>query len=261
MKPIIFPQAGNITLVKYSSDGTLDFANAVTAVGTVQSITPGVNYATSELQDGNSQWPLGIFDTGINATLRVSMSSFQPNLYAALIGTNVTEAANDTLWAVEEGAIVPSASPYEVTLAYTPVTGGTIIVAYTDGKLLTQVTDATSLTAAGQYYVSGSTITFHSADAGKEVLITYEYSATNVTSFGIPESVIRPALHAIISVKATDESQVGQYNANIIIDKCKGEGNINTPALQKDPQAWEFTLRVLKPRHGMKAVDFKYAVA
>ena len=72
-------------------------------------------------------------------------------------------------------AKIPSSSPYTITLPKTPV-GNSSVKVYINGVAATQ--DAASGT--GHCVVSGTTITFHSADAGKTVSIVYRYTLSQI---------------------------------------------------------------------------------
>lgn len=259
MRPIVFKEAGKIVLVPYNADGTLNFTSdkVVTNVGKLVSIAPSVTINTSTLTDGNSDWQM-VFDAGRTGQITVTMATFQPKLYAALMGTNVTEGGSGTMWAADEGYTIPSVAPYEVTLAHTPATNGTLIVVGEDGTAFNKVETAPA--AAGEFSLSDNKLTFHAGDAGKAIFVTYEWSATGVTAFGLPERGSRPALYAVISGIVTSDDESAVYDTNIIIDKCKASGDIAQPTMQREPQNWNFTLQVLQPRPGNKAVDYKFAL-
>lgn len=259
MKSIIYPRSGKFVLVKYNTDGTLTPSDdtIVAANGVVQSVEASVTINTSELADGNSDFPMGVFDVGKTGQLVITMSSFQPALYAALMGSKVEEEDSATLWAAEEEITVPSESPYTVTLSHTPKSDGTLVIVNDEGSPLVKAPSSSPST--GQYSVSAATVEFASTDAGKIMFATYEWTASQVTKMGLPEVGSRPVLHAIISTEATDEGELTKYDANIIVDKCKAIGDINQPTQQREPQAWNFTLRVLKPRPGYNPVYWKFA--
>ena len=259
MRPLVFRESGRLILVKYKSDGTLSFEpdQMVLANGTVQSIAPNVNFSVTELPDGNSLFPMGRYDTGINGQLVVTMSSFQPKLYAALIGTDVEEEATGTLWVADYAETIPDESPYTITLAHTPKAGGALFIADVNGDLFDE---AETTPVAGEYTISDNVLTFNEADAGKTVFISYEWTGTT-KKYGIRTSGSRPVLHAIISGNAVDEDEINTYPVNIFIDKCKASDDIKPPTMQNTPEAWSFTLSVLRPRPGRRPVDWKFAIA
>lgn len=260
----MFREAGRIVLAKFKADGTLDFdkENMVVGNGTVQSIAPNVNITTTELDDGNALFPMGVYDSRIAGQILVTMSSFQPTLYAALLGTEVEEETDAKLWSADEPHTIPEDEPYEVKLNHDTITSpaGAIVVVGADGTLFDEATEAV---AAGEFAVDDtdpSKLEFHADDGGKAIFVTYEYEA-DVSKFGLRESGARPVLHAIVSGYAIDEDEINYYPVNLIVDKCKAAEDINMPIRQREPEAWTFTLNVLKPRAGRKPVDWKFAEA
>jgi len=255
--PSLVPlKSGKIVLFKFNADGTLTktAANASLNNGTVTSIGRGRNFNTKELPDGNSQYPMGVYDIGVNDTVIVNMSSFQPALYAMLSGEDVTDNADDTMSMVEQEITIPDTTPFTVTLD--PAYDGTGMI-LTVGIDSTPYTKTASAPATGEFSVSGDVMTFNSADAGKGLFVTYDYDAST-SSAGLPETVKRPILHAIISTDYQDSGQLATYRANIIVDRCKSTGELKPPDQKVDPDGWSFTLQVMKPRGGKRPVDTKY---
>lgn len=260
MRPVIYPRAGKIILVRFSAGGTLDLTNPenfIGANGTVQTITPSVEIATTDMADGNSDFPMGVYDTGKNGTIQVTMSSFQPRLYAALMGTEKVDETNQNMWAAEEEKTIPDSAPFDVKLDNVVAADGTIVVLNNDGSPLVSVDAAP---ATGQFSVSADTLTFNSTDAGTAIFVTYEHQAPTSERIYLPSSGSRPVLHAIISTLATSEDETQEYNANIIVDKCKATGAMSPPPQQREPQPWNFTLRILKPRGGYNPVYWRFAL-
>lgn len=254
--PSLLPlKAGKIILFKFNADGTLtkNTANASLNNGTVSSISRGRTINTKELPDGNSQYPMGEYDISVGENITVNMSSFQPALYAMLSGEETTDVANDTMTMVEQEITVPDEAPYTVEID--PAYNGTGILLAV-GADSTPFSKADSTPATGEFSVSGDTLTFNSADAGKGLFITYDYDASTSTS-GMPETVKRPVLHAIISTDYQDSAQLSNYRANIVVDRCKATGELKPPDQKPDPDGWSFTLKVLKPRGGKRPVDWK----
>lgn len=254
MRPIVFEEPGKLMLVRYNADSTLTYtpANIISNVGKVISIAPSTTQNTATLTDGNSDWDM-YFDTSKAGQITITMATFQPELYAALMGTETTIEATDTLWAADEGYTIPEEGTVEI--AHTPKTNGAIVVKGEDG---TEFTVAELTPEAGQYTIATNKLTFAAGDAGKVIYVTYEWDATEALSFGLPEKGSRPALHAIVTGLANSDDGVTKYDANIIIDKCKATGDVASPSMQREPQNWSFTLQVMQPRPGMKAVGYKF---
>jgi len=94
----------------------------------------------------------------------------------AIAGFAITDAMKKLTDTVVETVTVPSSSPYTVTLSNANlVSGSTRAVASTTGVLT--LDDAS---ASGEYAVSlvNAVVTFHSAQAGETVTVTYRYTLT-----------------------------------------------------------------------------------
>lgn len=72
--------------------------------------------------------------------------------------------------------VVPSASPYTATLSYTPNSASTLTSA--SGSVTGALTYTSPPNSTGQYAISGTTITFNSAQAGETVTVYYQYNLT-----------------------------------------------------------------------------------
>lgn len=254
MRAIVFSKAGKLALTKYVA-GLLSQVPANMSIrnGTVQSIQNAVSYNTATLPDGNSDWPMGDFDIGADGKITVNMSSYQPELLAFLLGTTVEDLTDAVMMSIDEELVVPSATPFTATLIHTPNASITPIV--TDDEA-TSFTKVVSDPAASQFMVSANVVTFNSADAGKQVFATYDWTAGTAIGFGLPKVVSRSVLHCVISSEATSEDESEIYDSNITIDRCKAVGDINPPEASREPKGWSFTLKVLKPRGTNKAVDY-----
>ncbi len=137
MRAVIYPKAGKIALVQFNADGTLSLTDAskfIGANGTVQKIETTIDVKSSELLDGNSDWPMGVYDTGRDGTIKVTMSSYQPAIYAALMGQTVTKETAEKMWAAEEEHTIPAASAFTVELENAVAAGGTIVVLDNSGS-------------------------------------------------------------------------------------------------------------------------------
>jgi len=258
MRALIFNKAGKIALTKYSA-GQLSYTpgNMVTRNGTVQSIQASVSYNTATLPDGNSDWPMGEYDVGADGKITVNLSSYQPEVLAFLLGTTVNDVANMGMMAIDEEQTVPAVSPFTATSKHTPNAEMTPVVVDDTASPFVKVS---ANPAVGQFSVSANVFSFSSADAGKNVYFTYDYSVSSGgKEFGIPKVVSRPAIQCIVAGEAVSEDESEVYDANIIVDRCKAVGDITPPEATREPKGWSFTLKVLKPRGQNKAVDYKLA--
>ena len=238
---------------------TRSAANSYFRNGAVQSIVPSINIKTTELPDGNSDWPAAEVDTGKEGTVTINLSFMPVELYAFLLGTTVDDLVNTPMPVVDHEITVPDVSPYEVTLPHSPDTNRSVILVDQDASAWAKTVSISAVPTQGQYTISAAAAVFNSADAGKSVFITYDYTALAAKSFGLPKSGSRTAMECVISGEATGEDESTIYDTAIIVDKCKATGNINPPELGREPKPQSITLKVLKPRGTNKAVDFKFA--
>lgn len=232
-------------LVRYSADGTLryDKDTILCNVGKVTSIAPSTTQNTSTLTDGNSDWDMH-FDTTKAGQLTVTMATFQPELYAALMGVEAEETKGDTFWVADEGHVVDDDG--EIKLDHVPAEDGVMVVKFEDGS------------EPSGTITPSQTLSIGEGDAGKTVFVTYEAETEGGIEFGLPESGSRPALHAIITGEAESDDGAAVYDVNILIDKCKATGDVASPTMQREAQNWSFTLQVLQPRPGKRAVGYKF---
>ncbi len=257
MQPIFFQKAGKLMLTKYVNGVPIRSAeNSYFRNGAVESITPSVTFNTTSLPDGNSDWPAAQPDVGKEGSIAVNLSFMPIELYAFLMGVKVEDLSAEPFPIIDHEITIPEASPFTVTLPQEPDTSRPIILVDTDTSAWAKTESAP---AQGQYSVSAAVASFNSADAGKSVFITFDYTAAVVKSFGLPKSGSRPAMECVISGEATGEDESEFYDAAIIIDRCKSSGTINPPPMSRNPQPQTITLQVLKPRGNKKAVDFRFA--
>jgi hypothetical protein len=176
-----------------------------------QKIESSINIKTTELPDGNSDWAMGEYDVGKSGEIKVTLSSYQPAIYARLVGSTAVDVTSEDFWAVEEEQTIPSSGTYAVVLNNTIKTGGTIVIADAAGS---PFVSTGSGPASGQFTVAGASVTFNSADAGKEVLVTYQWVAPTATKVELPDASTRPQLYCVVSGEATDEDETTTYSAD-----------------------------------------------
>lgn len=258
MKPINYKRAGKLMLTKYIN-GVLNrsAANSCFRNGPVQSIVPTMTMGSTALADGNSDWDAADIDTNKSGALAVTFTHMPPALYAFLMGVSVESLVNSTFTEVDAEIVIPDVSAFMVTLDHTP-TGSNEILVDADASAWAKTASVSAVPAQGQYTVSASALIFNSADAGKSVYITYDWTALTASSFGLPKAGSSSVMQAIISGDAIDEDE-NPYNGNLVIDRCKVTGDIKPVEMSKEPKPVTINLKVLKPRGSNKAVDFKYA--
>lgn len=240
---LVYKKAGRLELIRYS-DNKRFLRN-----GVVQSLSPQITNNTATLADGNSAMDM-VFSSGKAAQIQVNLNSFQPALYAALVKADLIEGGTVTIRKIEE-ASVPSASPYTVTLAKTPA-GDPVIHNEDDSPFVKVATSP----ATGQFSVSGNVVTFNSTNANEEVVIAYDVSGTG-KNMQLSAEANNDVFRLIVAGEAVLKKDEGTTKLDAItFDRVMPTGDIPWPARQKEPQGWNFTLQVLKPRPGYKVVDY-----
>lgn len=256
--PILPLRAGNVIAFQFDADGTLDKKTAEKAMtnnGTVQSIGRTNSTETKEYPDGNSRYPMTVRTLKTNDKFKVNFTSFQPNLYALVTGESIEEKQSVTMSVVEEKKTIDDTT---YTIKTDPVYDGTGMLFIT-GVDSTQFTKVESAPATGEFSVSADTLTFSSADAGKEVFLSYDYTAASAVESAASTTQKRPAIHLIIgSEVAKQPGDVNAYRSNTIIDKCVAVGDVNTPEQKPDTDGWSVEFQVLEPRGGQKPVKTLY---
>jgi hypothetical protein len=251
-KTLIFPRGGKVSYIPFNADLTLNMAGIITNTGVVNSINFSMNINTSDLPDGSSDFPMGVYDTGREGSVEINYSSYNPVVDALLSGADYAESKAATqMWSIDEEIAVPAVSPFTAPLQFSPAANGTIVIVDAVSSPFVKVS---ATPAAGQFSVSASTVTFSSADAGRPLLVTYDHIENDVTEIATKVIGARPVFQTLIQGLATVKDEVTQYDFNLIIDKVKAQGNVGGPVLQRSPQGFSNTLRILKPRPGYAPV-------
>jgi hypothetical protein len=257
MKTIVFQKAGKLALTKYVNGAlTKTQANMALRNGTVQSIQSNFSIKDTELPDGNSDWPMNDYDTGRDGRITVNMSSMSMELVAFLLGVTVDALSNQQMWENDYEIAIPPTSPFSVLLPKTPATGGTTILLTEDAttSAWTKTGAASAVPTISQYTISQNVAIFNSADAGKTVYLTFDWTATTASEMGFAKTGKRPVMECIISGEANSEDESTTYSTNVVVDRCKLIGDINLPEQSREPKGYSFQLKVLRPRGNNKAV-------
>ena len=258
MSPILPLKAGNAIVFAFNDDGTLDRKSAdkaVTNPGTVESIGRTNTTETKEYPDGNSRYPMTIRTLKTNDRFKVNFSSFQPQLYALVTGESIEEKQNVTMSIIEEKKTIDDTA---YTIKMDPVYDGEGML-FVTGVDSTQFAKVESAPMTGEFSVSADTLTFSSADAGKEAFLSYDYKAAEAVESSASKTQKRPELHLIIgSEVASQPGDKNVHRSNTVIDKCVAVGDLNPPEQKPDTGGWGVEFQVLEPRGGQKPVKTLY---
>jgi len=249
MAGLVFLKAGDIKLVAHKDNKTY------MQPGVVESVEDSMSLKTANLPDGNSAYDFELV-TGSDGQVVVNLSSFQPHIYAALIGAEYKGGEELGLQRILSRT-VPTTAPYEIDLT----DEGTITAGFT--PIVHDATDSpfvkseTTPSVAGEFGVSGNVFTFSSADAGEAVKINFEITTT-IDQVTVPDETNYPVYEMTVAGEAAmiDDQSVVKRDATIF-DAIKLTGDISKPKRSKDPAGWSFTMKFCKPRPGNKAVDYR----
>lgn len=259
MKTIFFPKAGKLMLTKYVSGAlTRNSTNSYSRNGAVQSIQQQISFKNTDLPDGNGDFPAASPKTGVDGSVVINLSFMPIELYAFLMGTTVDALVNTQMWDNDYEIFIPETSPYQVTLPHAPALGTTIMLDV-NASAWTKTASVSAVPATTQYTISAAAAIFNSADAGKSVFLTYDWTALTAVESGVPKTGSNYVFEAVISGEAVGEDESTTYDTNVVIDRCQVTGNINPPEQAREPKPWNFTLKVLKPRGTKRAVAVKAA--
>lgn len=251
MAKLIYKKAGNIELIRRSDNVRF------LAAGVVESIEPSISGKATTLPDGNSNWDME-FSNGMEGQVVVNLSTFQPKLYAGLMGATYSENSSYAIRHITTVG-VPAVTPFTVdvgTIEGTPAADPVPVVHDANDSPFVKVSNAP---AAGQFSVSGSVFTFSSANAGAELTLAFDVSTT-ADKMELPSELNRPKFQMAIAGKAVLADDEGTSKADaMIFDTVSVTGDLKPPARKKEPVGWSFTMKILKPRAGYKPVDYRVA--
>lgn len=249
---LIYKKAGHLELIRYRDSKHFLFT------GVIQSLVAGITGKSTTLEDGNSDWDYE-FSTGKEGQIQVNLNSFVPSLYAALVAADYDDKSNLAIRKIEQFT-VPAGSPYSVKLAKTPdvSVGATNPLTIVNEDDSPYVKVSATPTSAGEYSVSAETVTFHSTDAETFLVAAYDYKASTGKQFEMGESAVDDIFRVTIAGEACKKDDEGVVIADsMTFDRMKPTGEIAMPTRQKEPQGWNFTMKVMRPRPGYKVIDYR----
>ena len=203
--------------------------------------------STASMEDvtgGNKMFPIASFKTDTAVNVSATNACFDPGMLEYLEGATVSTGAA-TMTGFMEVAIPADG---EITLAETPVANSVVVQGFTLGE------SAEALNA-GEYFVSSTTVNFATADAGKVVVIVYEYtSSENTTEYSMTQmSLAKPFVFDYIFDIYDEDSQVS-HKAMIKIYKAQCSSGFSLDTSHQSPFAPSFEASAKDPQR----VDGKF---
>lgn len=254
---LIYKKAGTFILIPYTN-GVPDKSEQYVEAGVVDAIRKTKATTTVDMNDGNDTYPAHTYVTNEVVGYDINLNTYSPRLdamlhgYAYLTGTDVDNSM--------EAIVKHNIGTDALDLTYTPpISVGGVPQVFVSDHEGTVFTSTSSAPTTGQFKFDGTakTVTFASADAGKEVVVDVIYQGTNVIQIQAPETPTLPVFQAVIigDVSSKDESQ--KYRTVSTIDRVS-VANVTLPNQSNQPGgAWTLSLNAKKPRSGYKAHDLK----
>lgn len=180
------------------------------------------NFPSTPIYGGNPLYPHDFIDGDRTAQLVITTTRYQYGLEEAALGAEVTEEATITIPVIGELQAIPATTTYTVTLKNaTAAIENSVKAYYVDtGVLLTQ--DETP--AAGKYSYSNGILTFVEADAGKNIVIDYEYTATTAVLVAVLTNGRVPVVRIKLVNDFSNQDNVMMRQAKIV-HKCRAGGS------------------------------------
>lgn len=222
---------------------------------TCDGITRQKTLNTYEIPDGNSNYPAGVYETGVAYSVGISLTTLNTATLAFLQNSEITKAAGNIKQVVD--VMIPLEAPYEIPLLGTVV--GTPTLLDNEGTPLTKAV-APAAPVAGEYDVTTGTpdkLVFAEADKGTPLTLEYVYSATEVESYDIDENHVNPTVQIEIIHETLSKDKTKKYKNNSIISRAQLTGNIDEN-LAKQHAATVLNFTAIKPA-GTKVVMNKKA--
>lgn len=259
-KTRIFPNAGKLTLIKHTADGSdsTDPKDIYTSDRSiVESITTKFSTTSEDMNDGNAFDPAATHITDRNVEVAVVLNTYDPILYQFAASADV-EHYSDEGYILKVGVeFTIDKTTGKVELPTSKINAdGVIVVRNADG---TDYTKAKSTPTTGQYSVDAdkATFTFADDDKGKVVIITAEYACDKLSVMSVESQPTQNSYTLIADGKNCDKDETDELADNFIIDTCKIKGDLQPPAKQKNYSSWTVTFALVKPRAGAKAFTMK----
>jgi len=222
---------------------------------TCDGITRSKALNTYEIPDGNSNYPAGIYETGVTYNVGINFTTHNTATLAFLQNSKITNAAGTIKELVE--TMIPMEAPYEIEALGKIVGTPTVL----DSESVPFEESETEELVAGEFdLVTGTApakdkIVFAAADAGKTVFIEYVFEAAEVEAYDVEENHINPTVQIEIIHETLSKDKTKRYKNNSTISRAQLSGNLDENLnKQHAPSTLNFT--AIKPA-GTKVVNNK----
>jgi hypothetical protein len=223
---------------------------------TCDGITRSKALNTYEIPDGNSNYPAGIYETGVTYNVGINFTTHNTATLAFLQNSKITNAPGTIKELVE--TMIPMEAPYEIEALGKIV--GTPTVLDSESEPFTKAV-APDAPAEGEYDIevgiepAKDKFIFAADDAGKTVFIEYVFEAAEVEAYDVEENHINPTVQIEIIHETLSKDKTKRYKNNSTISRAQLSGNLDENLnKQHAPSTLNFT--AIKPA-GTKVVNNK----
>jgi len=236
--------AGRVIFTKYDPvTGALstDPKDKRICTETISGITRSKSIETYDIEDGNSYYPAGTYETGITYNIGITFTTLNSETLAFLQNAEIT--TNSSTMKELTQVTIPTVAPYEIetlgTISDTPT------VLDSEGNAFTIVEESADL-STNEFKVSDNKLVFSAEDAGKEVTIEYTFEANEVEGYSIKDNNTHPVVQIEIIYETLSRDKTKKYKNNSIISRAQLTGNIDEN-LAKQHQATTLNFVTVKP--------------
>lgn len=216
-----------------------DFRNPSKIIGyaDLQDLSVESSVSMDDITGGNKMFPIASFKKESGLKVSTTSAVFNPEMIEYLDG-----ATGETGVAVMT-EVMDIAVPEDgvVTLEGTPVESSVFVAGMT-------VASGES-PEKGKYTVSGSTVTFSTEDAGKSVIIVYDYnSSENAVTYAITETSMTKPFIFDYMFPIYDEDTQQTHKAQLKIFKAQCSSGFKLNAQHRAPFAPQFEASAKDPK-------------
>lgn len=255
----VIDRPGNVLFVPVKADGSLDYPNAIRNTAVINTITVTNSKTKTEIQDGNAFYPAGDRVTAITGTVAIDFSTVDPAIWAMCSGTELKSTTTDTMLKIYDYMKISESGTIELAEKYK--TDAMVQIIGTDGTVYEKV-ESTATPDAGEFKISvdsstsKTTITFATADAGKDVAITM---MTEAKTFSYSQGRTSMKYHKIIiDTEYSTLNDTEKLPVNVTISQASVSGDM-VDSLQKDPSATKtLTFNMYAPLAGEQPYEIKF---
>lgn len=215
-------------------------------------ITKKKSLKTYEIPDGNSNYPAGIYEEGVDTVIGIGLNTLNTATLAFLQNAEIKKVAGSMKELTQ--VMIPIEAPYEIK-ALGKIVGDPTVLDDEDVPF-TKATDDPTKTKEFKVTVgtleAPDKITFSESDAGRTVTIEYVFEATEVESFDEDENPINPVVQIEIIHETLSRDKLKKYKNNSIISRAQLTGDIDEN-IKKQPGTTTLNFKAIKPA-GTKVV-------